>query len=192
IQRGEKKSKTSETTSGSASSGFNLNNEADEFEKETQEHRPMGRDRSKAKKKSSPPLARDLIHLLICHSMSYLQDAQPESTRKTLAFSEAVLNFRVTELDELGPIIQKKKNKVRPLIRIHHELEIMSSPSTIKLIDIVLEITIPNSTTQRDGKGIAIDEQPESPPNLVPTSKEVRPDPDALILVPYEINGKNF
>ncbi|GJT15603.1 hypothetical protein Tco_0874309 [Tanacetum coccineum] len=38
---------------GSACGDFNLNNEADEFEEETQEHRPMGRDRSKAKKKSS-------------------------------------------------------------------------------------------------------------------------------------------
>ncbi|GJV33136.1 retrovirus-related pol polyprotein from transposon TNT 1-94 [Tanacetum coccineum] len=51
--KGQKNSKTSETISGSASGGFNLNNEADEFEEETQEHRPMGHDRSKAKKKSS-------------------------------------------------------------------------------------------------------------------------------------------
>ncbi|GKB09057.1 hypothetical protein Tco_0837369 [Tanacetum coccineum] len=51
METGAKKSKTSETTSGSASDGFNLNNEAGEFE-ETQEHRSMGRDRSKAKKKS--------------------------------------------------------------------------------------------------------------------------------------------
>ncbi|GJS08545.1 transposon ty3-I gag-pol polyprotein [Tanacetum coccineum] len=48
-----KKSKTSETTSGSASGGFNLNDVADEAMKETQELRPMGRDRSKAKKKSA-------------------------------------------------------------------------------------------------------------------------------------------
>nr|GEV58171.1 hypothetical protein [Tanacetum cinerariifolium] len=46
------KSKTSETTSRSASGGFNLNDEADEAVKETQQLRPMGRDRSKAKKKS--------------------------------------------------------------------------------------------------------------------------------------------
>ncbi|GJT85894.1 RNA-directed DNA polymerase, eukaryota, reverse transcriptase zinc-binding domain protein, partial [Tanacetum coccineum] len=52
-KKGRKKSKTSKTTSGSTSGGFNFNNEADEFEEETQEHRPMGRDRSKAKKKAS-------------------------------------------------------------------------------------------------------------------------------------------
>ncbi|GJV94823.1 hypothetical protein Tco_1546400, partial [Tanacetum coccineum] len=51
--QGRKKSKTSETTSGSASGGLNLNEEADEAVEETQEFRPMGRDRAKAKKKSS-------------------------------------------------------------------------------------------------------------------------------------------
>ncbi|GJX28594.1 retrotransposon protein, putative, ty3-gypsy subclass [Tanacetum coccineum] len=45
-----KKSKTSETTSRSASGGIDLNDEADE---ETEELRPMGRDRAKAKKKSA-------------------------------------------------------------------------------------------------------------------------------------------
>ncbi|GJS38476.1 hypothetical protein Tco_0563519 [Tanacetum coccineum] len=39
--KGRKKSKTSETTSGSASGGFNLNNEAGEFEEQAQEDRPM-------------------------------------------------------------------------------------------------------------------------------------------------------
>ncbi|GKA66249.1 hypothetical protein Tco_0766057 [Tanacetum coccineum] len=51
--QGRKKSKTSETTSGSASGGLNLNKEADEAVEETQEFRPMGRDRAKAKKKAA-------------------------------------------------------------------------------------------------------------------------------------------
>nr|GEV47086.1 hypothetical protein [Tanacetum cinerariifolium] len=51
--RGRKKSKTSETTSGSASGGLNLNGEADEAVEETQEFRPMGCDRAKAKKKAA-------------------------------------------------------------------------------------------------------------------------------------------
>nr|GEZ61945.1 hypothetical protein [Tanacetum cinerariifolium] len=50
---GRKNSKTYKTTSGSASGGFNLYNEANESEKETQEQRPMGRDQAKAKKKLS-------------------------------------------------------------------------------------------------------------------------------------------
>ncbi|GJY17942.1 hypothetical protein Tco_0389433 [Tanacetum coccineum] len=62
---GQKKSKTSETTSGSASGGINLNVEADEDVEETQEVRPMGRDQLKAEKKSAVPLVEDLLHLLI-------------------------------------------------------------------------------------------------------------------------------
>ncbi|GJS28979.1 UBN2 domain-containing protein [Tanacetum coccineum] len=34
----------------------------------------------------------NICHLVNSRSVSYLQDAQPESTRKTLAFSEAVLS----------------------------------------------------------------------------------------------------
>ncbi|GJW56231.1 retrotransposon protein, putative, ty3-gypsy subclass [Tanacetum coccineum] len=51
--QGRKKSKTSETTSGSAFGGFNLNDKVDEAVQETQEVRPMGHDQSKAKKKSA-------------------------------------------------------------------------------------------------------------------------------------------
>nr|GFA66527.1 hypothetical protein [Tanacetum cinerariifolium] len=51
--QGRKKSKTSETTSRSASGGLNLNEEADEDVKETQEFQPMGRERAKAKKKAA-------------------------------------------------------------------------------------------------------------------------------------------
>ncbi|GJR89775.1 hypothetical protein Tco_0213786 [Tanacetum coccineum] len=61
--------------------------------------------------------------------------------------------------------------------------------STISpLTDPILEILVP----QREGKAIATDDQPDIQTKLVPASKEVRPDPDAPILVPYEINGKNF
>nr|GEV33071.1 hypothetical protein [Tanacetum cinerariifolium] len=50
--KGRKISKTSETTYGSTSGGFNLNDEADKYE-EAQEHRPLGRGAAKAKKKST-------------------------------------------------------------------------------------------------------------------------------------------
>ncbi|GJX70817.1 hypothetical protein Tco_0307988 [Tanacetum coccineum] len=52
ISQGRKKSKTSETTSGSASGGLNLNEEVDDNVEETQEFRPMGHDQAKAKKKA--------------------------------------------------------------------------------------------------------------------------------------------
>nr|GEV26939.1 hypothetical protein [Tanacetum cinerariifolium] len=57
--QGRKKFKTSETTSGSASGGLNLNEEANEAVE------PMGRDRAKTKKKATGPLVGDLLHLLI-------------------------------------------------------------------------------------------------------------------------------
>ncbi|GJX18721.1 hypothetical protein Tco_0221398 [Tanacetum coccineum] len=44
----------------------------------------------------------------------------------------------------------------------------------------------------KEGKAIVTDDQPEDQRKFMPVSKEVRPDPDAPILVPYEINGKIF
>ncbi|GKD69430.1 hypothetical protein Tco_1323520, partial [Tanacetum coccineum] len=58
--KGAKKSKTSETTSGSASGGFKLNDEADEYE-EAREHRPLGCDDAKAKKKSTTSSREGLV-----------------------------------------------------------------------------------------------------------------------------------
>ncbi|GJY37516.1 hypothetical protein Tco_0422894 [Tanacetum coccineum] len=63
--QGEKKSKTSETTLGSASDGFNLNNEADESEEEIQEKRAMGMTEQRPRRNHSPPFVGDLLHLLI-------------------------------------------------------------------------------------------------------------------------------
>nr|GEV77181.1 hypothetical protein [Tanacetum cinerariifolium] len=45
---------------------------------------------------------------------------------------------------------------IRPMMRIHPELEMMSSPSTIKLTDIVLEIPITNSS-HKEAKKVGID-----------------------------------
>nr|GEY28543.1 hypothetical protein [Tanacetum cinerariifolium] len=107
---------------------------------------------------------------------------------------------------------------IRPMIRIHPELEMMSSPSTIKLTDIVLEIPITNysaeikligssrpqpintiqtpppkpQVTQREGKCIAIKEAKEPTTKLVPASREVCQDPDEPIRVPYDIHGKIY
>ncbi|GJW96755.1 hypothetical protein Tco_0178563, partial [Tanacetum coccineum] len=45
---------------------------------------------------------------------------------------------------------------------------------------------------QREGKCIATDERVEDQLKLVKASTIVRPDPDALVLVPYMINGKLY
>ncbi|GJT03665.1 hypothetical protein Tco_0838127 [Tanacetum coccineum] len=73
---------------------------------------------------------------------------------------------------------------VRPLMRPNLELEMMNSPSTIKLTDTTLEIHI--------SQPLGPEQLKPSSKKLVPASKEVCPDPDAPILVPYEINGKTF
>ncbi|GJX44155.1 hypothetical protein Tco_0260831 [Tanacetum coccineum] len=52
--KGSKKAKTSETTSGLAHGGLNLNEEADGYVEEVRVVRPIGQDR--AKKKHHPPL----------------------------------------------------------------------------------------------------------------------------------------
>ncbi|GJT32177.1 hypothetical protein Tco_0922596 [Tanacetum coccineum] len=44
----------------------------------------------------------------------------------------------------------------------------------------------------QEGKSIVIDDQPKVQRKLVTASKEVRPDLDAPVLVPYKINGKIF
>ncbi|GKE83543.1 hypothetical protein Tco_1557285, partial [Tanacetum coccineum] len=68
------------------------------------------------------------------------------------------------------------------------EVSLIKSSSKPLLTDPILEIPVP----QREGKVIATDDQSDVQTKLVPASKEVRHDPDAPILVPYEINGKNF
>ncbi|GKC76959.1 hypothetical protein Tco_1127733 [Tanacetum coccineum] len=68
------------------------------------------------------------------------------------------------------------------------EVALIESSSKPPLTDPILKIHVP----QREGKAIAIDDQPEVQTKLMPALKEVRPDPDAPILVPYEINGKVF
>ncbi|GJS35288.1 hypothetical protein Tco_0533670 [Tanacetum coccineum] len=66
-------------------------------------------------------------------------------------------------------------------------------PTKIQPITIIISISQPEpSVPQRKGKVIVTNDQPEDQRKLVPASKEVRPDPDALILMPYEINGKIF
>ncbi|GJT75010.1 hypothetical protein Tco_1041735 [Tanacetum coccineum] len=48
-----------------ASGGLNFNEEADEDVEETQEFRPMSRDRATTKKKAASSSRGDLLHLLI-------------------------------------------------------------------------------------------------------------------------------
>nr|GEU42962.1 hypothetical protein [Tanacetum cinerariifolium] len=110
---------------------------------------------------------------------------------------------------------------VRPLTRHAPELDMMGSTSRIKLANTILVIPTPQLATEMIGSSsqptgpvidITLPPQPKSPQaspkpdrgkgkiteddelplNLVKASTNVQPDPDALILIPYEINGKLY
>ncbi|GJZ38057.1 hypothetical protein Tco_0584248 [Tanacetum coccineum] len=112
-------------------------------------------------------------------------------------------------------------SSVRPLMRINPELEMMSSTSTVKLTDTVLEIPTPNTgaeikligssrpqptdTTsppqpespqviQRTdkGKGTATDDTKKPTRKLMHASREVCQDHVEPIRVPYKIHGKIY
>ncbi|GJS93026.1 hypothetical protein Tco_0799994, partial [Tanacetum coccineum] len=76
-----------------------------------------------------------------------------------------------------------------PPSRIEGETEDMETRDTNK--DKVEKEQPEPSVPQREGKGMVTDDQPEQT-KLVKASSIVRPNPDALILVPYTINGKLF
>ncbi|GKC14660.1 hypothetical protein Tco_1011442 [Tanacetum coccineum] len=122
-----KKSKTSETTSGSAFGGINLNDEADEAVEETQEVRPMGRDQSKAKKKSAgssrgrSSLFVDLlknrelsIREVEVREVAQLKREKLEIQRRTLELAERDkrdkdILFYNSEINSSLPAIQQQK-----------------------------------------------------------------------------------
>nr|GEZ23920.1 hypothetical protein [Tanacetum cinerariifolium] len=102
------------------------------------------------------------------------------------------------EQEPKRPTIALLISVFRPLMRTNLKVEMMTSPLTIKLTDIVLKIPTPNSdaeidsqATKRINKGnkIATDDV-EPLEKLVPASKVVREDPDEPVKVPYIINGK--
>ncbi|GKE38740.1 hypothetical protein Tco_1462145 [Tanacetum coccineum] len=120
--QGRKKSKTSETTSGSASGGLNLNEEADGAVEETQEFQPMGRDRAKAKKKAagfSREGASSFVDLLSireaeAREIAQLKREKLEIQRRTLELAEREkrgrdILFYNSIIDPCLPPIQQEK-----------------------------------------------------------------------------------
>ncbi|GJS29606.1 hypothetical protein Tco_0490226 [Tanacetum coccineum] len=87
---------------------------------------------------------------------------------------------------------------VRPIVT-PPETEIIGSLSRPQLIDPIVEVQVsqtiddPPHTTPNDniGKGITRDTE-ESLRKLIPTSKEVHPNPDTPVLIPYKINVKMY
>ncbi|GJW19193.1 hypothetical protein Tco_0026629 [Tanacetum coccineum] len=75
----------------------------------------------------------------------------------------------------------------------------IGSSSRLQLINPILEVQIPEEqletqhTTPKPDKGMGIARDTgESPPKLIKASTKVRPDPDTLVLVLYEIRGKLY
>ncbi|GJW31372.1 hypothetical protein Tco_0051404 [Tanacetum coccineum] len=111
---GRKKSKTSETTSGSAAGGFNLNDEADEAVEETQELRPMGRGQSKAKKKSAGSSRRgsssfvDLVADKFLNIKQTKWGKRDEQQQSYIELKNRELNIREAEVREAAKLKREK------------------------------------------------------------------------------------
>nr|GEW38778.1 hypothetical protein [Tanacetum cinerariifolium] len=105
-----KKFKTSETTSGSASGGINLNEKADEAVQETQEFRPTGRDRAKAKKKATGS-ASSIVDLVADKFYNMKQKKKKKDKEQ-----QAYMEMKNRELDiqkaEAREIAQLKREKL--------------------------------------------------------------------------------
>ncbi|GKD60269.1 hypothetical protein Tco_1297778 [Tanacetum coccineum] len=139
---GSKKSKTSETTSGSTQGGLNLNEDADGSEEEVQEVRPMGRDRAKKKSSTSSrsetssaagggivDMNRELdIHEKANREATELKRQELELKRKYLELKLNIkrdkdLRFYMKKIDEtLPPIRQEKLKEIKQQIKELYDL----------------------------------------------------------------------
>ncbi|GKC14908.1 ABC transporter G family member 7 isoform X2 [Tanacetum coccineum] len=102
--KGRKKSKTSETTSGSAQGSLNLNDEAVESEEETQEERSIGRDRAKKKSSASFREGYSFVDLLKNRELDIQEAARRGAA--DLKREKLEIQHRALELAE-----KKKRNK---------------------------------------------------------------------------------
>ncbi|GJW63819.1 hypothetical protein Tco_0115703 [Tanacetum coccineum] len=125
-------------------------------------------------------------------------------SRKPLTEEKDIKGVEVT----IEPVQEPQDTKSIPITIVMpipksapEDKHVGSSSSRPKLTDTVIDITPleeqptndPSHITPKDnrGKGIARDPN-ESPIKFVPTSKDVRPDPNTLVLIPYEIKGKMY
>nr|GEV64071.1 hypothetical protein [Tanacetum cinerariifolium] len=104
---GRKKSKTSETISGSASGAINLNEKADEAVQETQEFRPMSRDRAKAKKKAVGS-ASSIVDLVADKFYNMKQKKKNKEQQAYMEMKNRELNIREAEAREIAQLKREK------------------------------------------------------------------------------------
>ncbi|GKD59687.1 hypothetical protein Tco_1297196 [Tanacetum coccineum] len=122
--QGRKKSKNSETTSGSTSGGLNLNEEADEDVEEAQEFLPMGRDRAKAKKKavgSSRGGSSSFVDLVADKFFNIKQKKQgkkDEQQQSYIEFKNRELSIREAEAREIAQLKREKLEILRRTLEL--------------------------------------------------------------------------
>nr|GFB71724.1 hypothetical protein [Tanacetum cinerariifolium] len=141
----------------------------------------------------------DLLNALneVTKTLKSIQDAvkeDPVLNKKVIEAIEAYTknSSHLTELLTL-PESDKAKEEPTNVIPITTVKPTETLTPEVQPIAIIVSTSQPEpSVPQREGKGIATDEHIESPPMLVKATSDVRPDLDALILVPYTINGKLF
>nr|GEW58548.1 hypothetical protein [Tanacetum cinerariifolium] len=120
---GRKKSKTSETTSGLTSGGINLNEEADEVGQETQEFRPMGRYRAKAKKKaagSSSGGSSSFVDLVAdkFYNMKQKKEKKDKEQQSYIDLKNRELSIREAEAQEIAQLKRQKLEIQRRMLEL--------------------------------------------------------------------------
>ncbi|GKA24360.1 retrovirus-related pol polyprotein from transposon TNT 1-94 [Tanacetum coccineum] len=138
--------------------------------------------RKKPKSKKTPSETKDAVKDDPALNKKVIEAT--EANIKNLSAQTKLLNLSDKAKEE--PTRAVPISIVKPITRHHPEAAMIESSSRPPLTDPTLEIPVP----QREGKGIATEEQLESTKKLVPASKFNREDPDEPMRVPYMINGK--
>ncbi|GKA31453.1 hypothetical protein Tco_0717758 [Tanacetum coccineum] len=135
--------------------------------------------------------ATDKVNLLkafngVTETLKVVQDAvkdDPALNKKVIEATEAYTknSSSLTELLNLASKCRREND-------IHADIK--EPPSHTEREHVAIEDEKAKEEPTR--AAIAIDDQPDVQTELIPASKEVCPDPDAPILMPYEINGKIF
>nr|GEY54346.1 hypothetical protein [Tanacetum cinerariifolium] len=121
--QGRKKSKTSETTSGSTSGGINSNEKANEVVQETQEFRPMGRDRAKAKKKAAGSSSRgssSFVDLVVdkFYNMKQKREKKDKEQQSYIDLKNRELSIQEDEAREIAQLKREKLEIQRRMLEL--------------------------------------------------------------------------
>nr|GEY29076.1 hypothetical protein [Tanacetum cinerariifolium] len=103
---------------------------------------------------------------------------------KNVVKEDPVMNNKINEAIETFTKISINITEVLSLVKGFNFFDLQSTVKDLQAHALKQD--------KEEGKGIATKEQVEDQRKMVKASSIVRPDPDALVLVPYTINGKLF